>query len=77
MSLEGKKAYKVFLSEKEADYVKAHIMSKKGEGGFSALLDTVVINLYKTMKESGIEQGRKITWAKVIKMFFNGIKQKV
>jgi len=73
MPVAGKKEYRVYLTEESTEYVKSIIQSKKGEGGFSQLVDEVIIGLYATMKESGIKEGKKMTWTKVFRMLVNGI----
>jgi len=71
----GKKLYRVYLSEEETAYIKTHIHSLKGQGGFSQLIDEVVKNIYSIMKERDLKEGRKLTWKRLIKLMNSDIKK--
>jgi hypothetical protein len=73
MSVAGKKAYKVYLTEEAADYLSARMETKPGSGGLSALLDEMVVNLYRTLKAAGIKEGKKFTWASLLRMLIEGL----
>jgi len=74
MPVAGKKEYRVYLSEKETQYIKQHLHSVKGQGGFSALMDEMVKNLYLSLQEKGIKEGRKLTWKRILKLWNKDIR---
>jgi hypothetical protein len=71
----GKKLYQIYLSEKETAYIKEHIHSVKGQGGFSALMDSVVLSMHETLKKREPKDGRKYTWKRILKLWDKDIKQ--
>lgn len=75
MTVAGKKAYKLYLTEEAADFITAQMEGKRGSGGLSAVVDEVIVNLYKTMKASGLDKGQKWTWANLAKFIIYGLKQ--
>ncbi len=75
MAVAGKKPYKVYLTPEAADFISQRMEKTKGSGGLSALLDEMVVNLYNTLKKSGLEGGKKLTWAKLFRILVNGLKQ--
>jgi hypothetical protein len=77
MAIKGKKEYKVYLSAEEAEFVKKVIDDKKYMGGFSGLIDDYVKKIYRTLKSAGIKEGEKVNTAKIIRLFFNGMKNSV
>jgi hypothetical protein len=77
MSIKGKKQYKIYLTEENAEFVKAYLESKRGAGGLSAVLDEYIKNMAETLKRSGVKPGQKLTWAKVARMAIEGLMQKV
>ena len=74
MPVAGKREYRVYLSEKETAYIKEHIHSVKGQGGFSALMDSVVLSLYETLKKRKLKDGQKYTWKRILKLWNKDIK---
>ena len=75
MTVAGKKAYRLYLTPEAADFISAKMEIKKGSGGLSALVDEMIVNLYQTLKQSGMDEGKKLTWAKLVRIFINGLKQ--
>ena len=76
MAIQGKKLYQVYLDEENAEYVKAFLESKRGEGGLSALVDGMIKNTADTLRESGVGgSNKKLNWVKMLRMVFNGIKK--
>lgn len=73
MPVPGKKQYSVYLTEKDAEYLKSIIRRGKDKGGFSALIDDYVCKLASSLRRSGLEQGQRIAWLDIVRKFFNGL----
>jgi len=71
----GKKMYRVYLSEEETAYIKSHLHSFKGQGGFSQLMDEMVLSLHSALKKREPKDGRKYTWKRILKLWDKDIKQ--
>lgn len=79
MAIEGKKAYKVYLTEENVELVRNFFFATTTDetvgGGFSGLLDSYVASLANTIRKAGIKPGRKLTLAKILRMAISGIKE--
>jgi hypothetical protein len=69
------KAYKVYLNVENVEYVRSFLETTRDKGGLSALLDSYLATMAKTLRASGYRPGQKITVAKIFKIGINGLKQ--
>lgn len=73
MAVIGKKRYYVYLTPENVEVVKAYLDSRKYQGGLSACVDRLISVMADTLRESGVDE-RPMNWAKVTRMWINGIK---
>ncbi|MGD9687894.1 MAG: hypothetical protein AB7U43_13080 [Desulfobacter sp.] len=71
----GKKEYKVYLTEKNAEYVKSFLASTRNTGGLSAIVDGYISTMAKTLKLSGYREEEKVTAKTLLKIVKNGFTQ--
>lgn len=71
----GKREYKVYLNEENAEYVKSFILCTRQKGGFSALVDNYVSIMAKTLKLSGYTPAERISAKTLLKIIKNGLAQ--
>ena len=77
MSVKGKKKYTIYLDGDNMDYLMSFLETTRNKGGFSALVDTYVASMVKTLKKSGYKPGQKMSFAKVFRIGLNGLRQPV
>ncbi len=75
MSVKGKRKYSLYLDEKNADYVLSFLERAKNKGGLSALVDTYIATMAKTLRMSDYKSGEKMSFAKVFRIGLNGFRQ--
>lgn len=73
MAIKDKKLYGLYLDEDNAELVKSFLDSRRYQGGLSACVDRLIAVMADTLRESGVDQ-RPMNWAKVTRMWINGIK---
>jgi len=73
MAVIGKKQYKLYLTEANVEQVRIYLDSRKYQGGLSACVDRLISVMADTLRESGVDE-RPMNWAKVTRMWINGIK---
>lgn len=73
MAVIGKKQYKLYLTETNVEQVRIYLDTRKYQGGLSACVDQLIAVMADTLSESGVDE-RPMNWAKVTRMWINGIK---
>jgi hypothetical protein len=69
------KGYKVYLNEKNTEYVREFLESCKMKGGMSGFLDEYIDTTAKTLRAAGYQPGQKLTYAKAIRIGLKGLIQ--
>lgn len=74
MPIEGKRKYSFYLDEENTELVKSFVDQTRMSGGMSALVDELMKVLADTLRASGVDK-RPMNYAKVVRIFFEGIKR--
>ena len=74
MTINEKKAYKIYLNKENVELVQNYLDRSKGSGGMSALIDEYIANMARTITASQLANGEKLGWAKLFKLFVNGLR---
>lgn len=78
MAIEGKKAYKIYLTESETDILRDFLETTKFKGGLSGWLDDVICRTTNVLRETGIIKDRgkvKLSRAKLLRFMIAGVSK--
>ncbi len=75
MAIKGKKAYKLYLDEENYEYVKRYVDTTFMAGGMSGMINEIVGQMADTLRSSGVSGDSPVSFAKVLRVFFEGIKR--
>lgn len=75
MAIKGKKMYSIYLDEDDAEFLKAFLEKTKNKGGLSAVMNGHLRTMCKTLRAAGYNPNKKLTVAKLLRIFKEGITQ--